>query len=369
MTGQADSLPAARRRKRKNIRMQAPETPQPQRPSRSVAAQPADVGPSFRAGWRIIAAKEFADHLSSWRLLGLTIVLALTGAAAVYATGGVIKSFASQAQGTQSLFLILFAPPSQLQQLNQIPTFVTFISFLGPLLGIAFGFDAINGERSEATLPRLLAQPIYRDDVINGKFVAGLASIGLILAVVMALVGAVGVIQLGIVPSAEDVARLIVWWVLALMYIGFWLAFALLCSVLVRRAATSAIIALAAWLLMSVFFTLVVGLVAGFVSPVAPDSTSASPDTIANTKVQVNLQRLSPNQLFFEATGAVLNPTIRTTTPGLVTANQADAAVSSLLSLDQSLLVIWPQFVALIAATMVTFGIGYVAFMRQEVRA
>jgi ABC-2 type transport system permease protein len=33
-----------------------------------------------------------------------------------------------------------------------------------PLLGIAFGFDAINNERAERTLPRLLPQPIWRDD-------------------------------------------------------------------------------------------------------------------------------------------------------------------------------------------------------------
>lgn len=367
MTGQADALPAARRRKRKNL--QRPEPGVPPRQSRPSAAEAAATGPRFRAGWRVIAAKEFADHLSSWRLLGLTIVLALTGAAAVYATGGVIKGFATEASGTQSLFLILFAPPSSLQQLNQIPPFTTFVTFLGPLLGIAFGFDAINGERSEATLPRLLAQPIYRDDVVNGKFVAGLAAIGLVLAVVMCLVGAVGVIQLGIVPSAEDVMRLMVWWVLALMYIGFWLALALLCSVLVRRAATSAIAALAIWLLLSVFFSLVVGVLAGVLSPVSADSAPASTDTIANTAMKTNLQRFSPNQLFFEATGAVLNPTIRTTTPGLVTETQADQAVASLLSLDQSLLVIWPQFIAIIAATMVTFGIAYVAFMRQEVRA
>jgi len=112
-----------------------------------------------------------------------------------------------------------------------------------------------------------------------------------------------------------------------------------------------------------------VGLFAGFLSPVAADSTNASPDTIANAALQVNLSRLSPNQLFTEATAAVLNPTIRTTTPGLVTAGQADQAVASLLPLDQSILVIWPEFVALIAATMVTFGLAYVSFMRQEVRA
>ena len=368
MTGQADSLPAARRRKRKNIRVQGPDAPAPKAAPRSAAAK-ADAGPSFRAGWRIIAAKEFADHISSWRFLGLTIVLALVGAAAVYATGGVIKSFAAQASGTQSLFLVLFAPPASLQTLNQVPAFTVLIPFLIPLLGIAFGFDAINGERSESTLPRLLAQPIYRDDVINGKFVAGLSSIGLVLAVVMCLVGAVGIVQLGIFPSAEDVLRLIVWWILSLVYIGFWLAFALLCSVLVRRAATSAIIALSVWLVLSLFFGLVVGIFAGIASPVAPDSGTSSPDSVANAALTLNLSRLSPNQLFNEATGAVLNPTIRTTSPALVTQTQADQAVTSVLPLDQSLLVIWPQFVAIIAMTMVTFGIAYVAFMRQEVRA
>jgi ABC-2 type transport system permease protein len=140
--------------------------------------------------------------------------------------------------------------------------------------------------------------------------------------------------------------------------------------VLVRRAATSAIIALAVWLVLSLFFTLVVGLAANFLSPVAPDSTNASPDRLANASLQLNLARLSPNQLFQEATGAVLNPTIRTTSPAaLVTETQADQALASVLPLDQSLLVIWPQFVGIVALTLVTFGVAYVAFMRQEVRA
>ena len=53
MTGQADALPAARRRKRKNIKAQGPDTP-PTRPRASATAR-ADIGPRFRAGWRIAA--------------------------------------------------------------------------------------------------------------------------------------------------------------------------------------------------------------------------------------------------------------------------------------------------------------------------
>jgi len=39
------------------------------------------------------------------------------------------------------------------------------------------------------------------------------------------------------------------------------------------------------------------------------------------------------------------------------------------LPLSQSILVAWPQIVGLIAATILLFVGGYVAFQRQEVRA
>ena len=88
--------------------------------------------------------------------------------------------------GQLPVFPLLFTvTPSTPARGQQLPSFVQLVGFLGPMLGIAFGFNAINVERSDGTLPRLLAQPIHRDDVINGKFVAGLAVIALILAAVI----------------------------------------------------------------------------------------------------------------------------------------------------------------------------------------
>ena len=52
-----------------------------------------------------------------------------------------------------------------------LPSFVLFINFLGPLLGIALGFDAVNSEQNKGTLSRMLSQPIHRDCIINAKFV------------------------------------------------------------------------------------------------------------------------------------------------------------------------------------------------------
>ena len=64
---------------------------------------------------------------------------------------------------------------------------LSFISFFGPIIGIALGFDAINSERTQGTLSRVLAQPVYRDAVFNGKFLAAMLTLAVILAVVALL--------------------------------------------------------------------------------------------------------------------------------------------------------------------------------------
>jgi ABC-2 type transport system permease protein len=326
-------------------------------PSAQVADRP--IGPGG-GGWRIIAAKELSDHLNSVRFLLLTLGLGLAAVGAVYATAGGIRGVAPAASGAPALFLKLFTIGS-----GNLPPLVEFVAFLGPLLGIAFGFDAINNERTERTLPRLLSQPIWRDDVINGKFAGALATIALILAGVTVIVAGVGVIQLGVVPQPEDLLRLVVWYGVAVVYIGFWLALATLCSVLLRRAATSALAAISVWLVTALFATLVVGVVADALAPMPVDATFDQ--QLANATLRQDLGRLSPGTIFDESTQAILDPSVRTT--GIIVSTQVDRAVPSVLSFDQSLLVIWPQVVALIALTALCFALAYVAFMRQEVRA
>ena len=50
------------------------------------------------------------------------------------------------------LFLKLFTVSD-----GTLPSFVLFINFLGPLLGIALGFDAVNSEQNKGTLSRMLS--------------------------------------------------------------------------------------------------------------------------------------------------------------------------------------------------------------------
>src|SRR5690606_32242863 len=127
------------------------------------------MGAVPRPGWRIVARKELADHVSSLRLVVLLALVGLTAAGSVYAAASGIRDAAGEAAEASAIFLRLFTAAPE-----RFPSFFTLIGFLAPLLGIAFGVDAVNGERSQGTLARLLAQPLHRDDVITAKFAAGL---------------------------------------------------------------------------------------------------------------------------------------------------------------------------------------------------
>ncbi|MFL5722207.1 MAG: ABC transporter permease [Chloroflexota bacterium] len=317
------------------------------------------------SGWRVIAAKEFGDHLLSVRFIVLLVVLGLAAAIPLYFAADRIRTLAPAASGAPAVFLALFTLGSEQVDLLRVDAFVGMVA---PLLGLAFAFDAVNGERAEGTLPRLLAQPIYRDDVINGKFTAGMAVIGLVLVSVIVFIAGFGMLRLGIVPHGSEVLRLASWVLVTFVYVGLWLAFGLLLSVLLRRAATAALIGFGVWLLVSVFGGLITTIVTGFLRPTA----DASIDTVlGNAQLQQLISRLMPSTLYAEISRVILNPSVTQvsapTTIGQVV--QGQQRIDTLLSLDQSLLLVWPQMVALVGLTIVCFGAAYVAFMRQEVRA
>jgi ABC-2 type transport system permease protein len=326
-------------------------------------------------GWRVIAAKELRDHLRSVRFALLMVLVSLAGLAAVYSTAGSINSIVGSQPRDSSIFLFLFTGvPSSLRSGtgSDLPSFVTFIGLLGPLLGLVLGFDALSAERSRRTLSRLVSQPIHRDDVITGKFAAGLAAIALATGTLTTMVAGVGVLRLGLIPSAADAVRLLAFWVLSLLYVGVWLGLAILASVQFREASTAALGTLAVWIVLSLFLGLITGAVADRFYRVTadpakePDAYSAQ--VVANTRLDDRLQKLSPLRLYDDASAVVLNPYVNSTS-AVVDQAKVDRAIPSPLELTESLVVAWSQLAGLLGITVVVFVAGFVLFMRQEVRA
>jgi ABC-2 type transport system permease protein len=108
-----------------------------------------------------------------------------------------------------------------------------------------------------------------------------------------------------------------------------------------------------------------VGLVADKLVPVTQNVSEA--ELARHEGIKIMLMRLSPAVLLEEISLAVLNPSVSFTGPVLQT--QVAGLIPSPLSIWQSLMVVWPQFVTLIAISLICFAIAYIVFMRQEIRA
>jgi ABC-2 type transport system permease protein len=311
-------------------------------------------------GLGITFLKELSNHLSSARMRVLEWLIILTAAASLY---GAIQQVRDTTAEDPFVFLRLFTgsrPP--------LPSFVSILGFLIPLMAIGLAFDAINGEYSRRTLSRILSQPIYRDALLLGKFLAGLATLAISLTSLWLLVMGLGLLLLGVPPSSEEVGRSLVFLLIALAYAGVWLAAAMLFSIVFRSPATAALVALGLWLFLAVLWPLLAPALAQMIAPPDTAAIVLRRPSLETMQWAQTLERLSPTHLFGEAVVAVLSPMTRTFGP--IFLDQLEGAVMGTpLPFLQSLLLAWPQTVGLIAATILLFVVGYVTFQRQEVRA
>ena len=186
----------------------------------------------------VVVNKEISDHVKSWRFIILMGIILLTCMGSLYTSltniGAAIKP--NDPDGS-FLFLKLFTASD-----GTLPSFVQFINFLGPLLGIALGFDAINSEQNKGTLSRMLSQPVHRDCIINAKF-RGCIDCDRYNAVCTGIPRkwAGGLIAIGIPPTAEEFWRIVFFLIISVFYVAFWLNLAILFSLCFRQAATSAL--------------------------------------------------------------------------------------------------------------------------------
>ena len=314
--------------------------------------------PHGKGGLYALYRKELADHLRSKRFLIILALILLTSCASIYgALSGLSEAVESD---PNNIFLKLFTLSGE-----SIPSFLSFIALLGPFVGLTLGFDAINSERSEGTLNRLVSQPIYRDAVINGKFLAGATIIFIMVFSMGFVISAIGLITVGIPPTGDEVGRILSMLFFTSVYICFWLALSILFSVICRHAATSAMIVIALWIFFALFMSLVVNIIMGALYPT--ESVTTVGQLLDYYDLLYGLNRLSPYYLYSEAISTIMDPTVRTM--NVILPQQLSGAISGYLPLGQSLLLVWPHLVGLLALTLITFAISYICFMRKEIRA
>lgn len=303
--------------------------------------------------------KELTDHFSSNKFLILLALIYIAGLSSTYVA---LQNIRESASGLgKHVFLYLFTTGGDV-----LPSFITFISFFIPIIGIIFGFDAINSEKNSGNLSRVLSQPIYRDSVINGKFLAGITTLSIIIASIVFIISGIGLFSIGVPPTSEEILRIFFFIFICIFYGGFWMGLSILFSVIMEKTSASILTAIAIWIFLMFFLPIIANAIANAV--VSPESASVA-DQVRNYSIEHSISRISPSTLFTEAIVILLVPVGGHLLFRPVLEAEVSQMVLNPLSIGQSLIQVWPQLVVIVALAIICFAISYIIFMRQEIRS
>jgi len=306
-----------------------------------------------------VALKEFSDIVKGRRFIILVVVFGLlltVAIASVYLT--VVQNIPGVAMPRGFLGRAAY-------------TLVSMMSYFAPIIGLALGFDAISGEREKGTLKIVLAQPVYRDIVINGKFLAALLAITL--AVSIASIVSVGgsILVLGVTPTSEEVARLALFVVFSVLFAMTYYGIAILLSTVSKRTTQSMIIGVVLWAVFSFVIPIIASLVAFTIRPIRFAQNITSPEERqrlieemrSRATITETINSFTPNHHFSRIAQYILN----VYTKIVIGPRQAPTDTRN-ISIMESLTSAWPNILVLVLVTAITFIASYMIFVRQEIR-
>jgi ABC-2 type transport system permease protein len=292
-------------------------------------------------GLMVIAEKEMKDQFGSKRFLvlfGFTILL--SGLAAY-------QGVDFMGVNPDAQFLHIFTGT----RMNF--SFIQIMVLFGPMVGMALGFDSINKESMTGTLSVLLGQPIFRDTVINGKFLAGAASLAVVgISNILITVG-LAIPLLGYGPSGAETLRI---FVLAPL-----------------TTSTSMLASIGTWMFFSIILGILASAIAGIVVPL-PSGDFKGGRGEMDVKTAEEWKVSLTQRWEFEQSITQISPTTQyqTTATAFLDASNDFALKSGefarSMPLGEALTANWASIAFLAVGLIVCFAASYMLFLRMEIR-
>ena len=300
-----------------------------------------------------VAAKELRDQFGSKRFLILFGIVLLLSTLSAYQGVDFIRDYEEMG------FLNIFSGT------KFDFSFIQLMVFFGPLLGLALGFDAINKERANGTLSILLGQPIFRDSVINGKFIAGAAALATMTFGTIGIVTGLAIPMLGFRPTGIEVVKILAFTLLTVIYLLFWLSLGILYSVLTKRMSVSFMASIATWLTFSIVISLFASAITGvmvplpggdFRMPSEKDDLKRAPEFMELEKqryvLQSNIENISPTNLYERAASDILS--------------RGFDKFKRIRPLTEVLAANWANIATLVVGVVICFSASYMRFLRSD---
>jgi len=326
-------------------------------------------------GLLTVARKEFADHLTDPAFLVLAFLLiavctvpfqqGLEGYErylALLADPVKLAAYGTRGPTTQAIQIIYWRLPD-------------VISTAGAILAIAMGFDLVSRERQTGSLKLLLARPVFRDEIITGKALGGLAALTVSIAAGLALSVAVLLFR-GIVPGADDLVSILLFGLATVALLAFYFCLALAISTTTRKSGKAFLYALIVFFILSTLVPTVgsevLNDIAGPYSDIQDYTNHAdrqsARETYEATRALIGnvVTVFSPQMNYETVVQYALNP--RTTEyqafrgpldvlPFGTEAHPLDAMARC-----------WQNVLLLLLAPIALFGLAFMAFLRMDIR-
>lgn len=289
-----------------------------------------------------IAQKEFADNIFSPVFLVLLITFTLIIFSFSYMNGLEAGRFTKGS----TLLMAGFSGVAMI------------IGFFSPLIGIALGFDAIVREQKSGSLNVLLTHPVFRDNIIIGKFLGAMITLALVLGISTVVSISSLLLLLGGTVSGIELSRLFLFIGVTFFYSLIFLGISVLLSTVVKEAADSLVYNVVIWLgLVAVFGAITAGLAIIFTGqPIRIGSTSF--------ELALNLAKVSPLYHYAEAIagqGYV----------GWGGIGFEPSAIKGILdtrfTLVQWFSEFWMNLTVLIATPIILLITAFIAFLRKDI--
>lgn len=301
----------------------------------------------------IIARKEF--HAAFRNRLFLTITLLFLGLSMLSVYIGSSTKRAEmhiynetvatlQAEGVTAL-----PATPEIHTLTILANLTEYVSIVGAILAVILGYDTFIEERESGGLKLILSRPVFRDQLLLGKWLGNTSVIALLLGLVflfnLILLVAIG----GLVPSGAEVLRLFVFIMMALAYMLVFLSMAIFLSIHMSDSSTVFLVALVIWVLLS------------FVLPQMAETQMANSSVVNGISGVVNQV---PQDTAVSQFINFLSPTwhLRHIGGQLLQFAPGSGATSAGVLLGQ----IITTFLVLLAPTVAFIAAGFAAFLRNE---
>ena len=318
------------------------------------------------AGTMTVASKELRDQFGSKRFLILFGLIVLLGGLSAYQGVDYIRN------NTSSSFVYIFSGA------RMSFSFIQIMVFFGPILGLALGFDDVNKERANGTLSIVLGQPIYRDSVINGKFIAGAVALTTLAFSTITIMCGISIPMVGFAPTLEEALKIVSLALLTTVYLLLWLSLGILYSTVFKKTSTSILFSIATWMTFSIVISIVAYALSSALVPVpagdiigtpggqsgqggqrfsvSPEYMEAMQDRMA---LQSAIQKISPTQLYQETASAIL---------GVGSFGFGRQEFARTTTLTEALANNWANITALTVVMVAAFAASYMMFLRTEIR-